>query len=127
MTTSARKKRQTDSGAANGLADVAALNGAMLSAFAKASQAYVDGLVAMNEEMMSFANDRMHRNAELGERLTKCGTWGDVLSLQQDWSRAAMEAYSAETAKLTELATKVQSESWAPLAERAAAATTQER
>ena len=103
----------------NQLEQMAAMNGAAMGAFTEACQAYVQGVALLNGELAEFMNTRLRRDAELGEALAGCKDLNDVVDLQQGWYQAAAAEYQAETGRLMEMATKVATESWAPVYQRA--------
>ena len=104
------------------LEQLAALNGAAMGAFTDACQAYVKGVFLFNEELTGFMNTRLQHDAELGRSLADCNDWNEVVKLQQSWVQEAAAEYQAESGKLAQIASKMASESWAPIQQRANAA-----
>jgi len=86
--------------------EVAAFNGDLFSAYAKASQAFLESTVALNQEVMRFVNERLQANAQALQDLPNCTSWEDAVAVQSELARSAADAYSAEVPKLTEHAAK---------------------
>jgi hypothetical protein len=101
------------------LQQVAAANGAAMEIFAQACQAYAAGVAALNGELMGFVTARIGRDVKLGQALSSCQNWSDVVELQQQWAQQATEEYLAEAGRITDLASKLVKESWDPVYDRA--------
>lgn len=97
----------------------AGVNNLSMEAFSEASRAYVNGMAAVNGEVFRFLSQRMRRDMETGQSMARCDDWSKAAALQQDWVRAAMEDYMAESSRLMELTSKATMESWKPLYEGA--------
>ena len=97
----------------------AGVNNFSMDAFGEASRAYVNGMAAVNGEVFRFLSQRLRRDVETGQTMARCDDWSKAASLQQDWARAAMEDYMAESSRLMELTSKATMESWQPLYEGA--------
>lgn len=104
---------------------VAAFNGTAMEVFAQACRSYAKGVATLNDELMSFVNARLSRDVELSRALSQCSNWSDAASLQQEWAQRATREYLIEAGRLTELASKVATESWEPVYERANEALTE--
>ena len=109
----------TQTQASDQLEFMGAFSGTAFEVFSQACLAYASCAAQLNGELMGFANTRMNRDVELSHALSKCDSWPNAVGLQQDWAQQAMQEYMAEASKLVELASKVASESWAPVYERA--------
>jgi len=96
--------------------------GATLNDVANASQAYVDGIAAVNQEIANFLQTRLQHDIALGESLARCRTLADASKAQSDWLRQAHDDYSAETQKLFELGSRLMSGRWTPAADAGKAA-----
>ena len=94
------------------MATLAAFNGAAIGMISKACEAYMNGFAEVNAEAMNFMSARLRQDAELGQALAECRDWNAMTSLQQNWSRKAMEDYAAETRKLMELNSRVMTDGW---------------
>lgn len=115
-----RSKTQTvQASARDALDPVAAVNGAAAQAFVRTCQAYTNGATTMNAEMMSFMNQRLNRDIEFTQSMSKCENWAGVVDVQQKWARQATEEYFAEASKLVQLAAKLTEESLEPVYEQA--------
>ena len=101
------------------LQQAAAANGAALELFAQACQAYAAGIAALNGELMGFVTARIDRDVKLGQALSQCQNWSDVVGLQQQWAQQATQEYLTEAGRVTDLASKLVKESWEPLYDRA--------
>lgn len=107
------------------LQQVAAANGAAMEIFAQACQAYATGVAALNGELMGFVTARINRDVALGQALSSCQNWSDVVDLQQQWAQQATQEYLAEAGRITDLASKVVKENWEPVYDRANQAMTE--
>ena len=96
-------------------APFAAWQGGAMDAMARAGQAYVEGVVELNQELAGFVQARWKRDLELGESLARCRDLSDFTDVQRAWLEEATEQYAAETRKLVELGTKLASMSWDPV------------
>lgn len=100
-------------------AEAAKWPGATLNDVANASQAYMSGIAAVNQEIASFLQTRLQHDIALGESLARCRTLADASKAQSDWLRQAHDDYSAESQKLFELGSRLMSGSWMPAADAA--------
>lgn len=101
------------------LQQIAATNGAAMEIFGQACQTYATGVAALNGELMGFVTARINRDVALGQALSCCQNWSDVVNLQQQWAQQATQEYLAEAGRITDLASKVLKESWEPVYDRA--------
>lgn len=85
------------------LSELANLQGAALNAATQATQSYMSGIAAVNQEIANFIQTRLRRDVELGESLARCRTWSESTKAQSDWLKQATEDYSTEVQKLFEL------------------------
>jgi hypothetical protein len=92
-----------------------AAGGAAADAMIQCTQACLDGLTQINGEVFGFVNDRLRRDADLGQSLARCGNWAEAASLQQDWARRTMQDYFAESSKLLRLMSKATLDSLEPV------------
>ena len=98
---------------------MAVANGAAMEIFVQACQAYATGVATLNGELMGFVTARLNRDVELSRALCRCANWSDAIDLQQDWAQQATQEYLAEAGRITDLASRVVTESWQPVYERA--------
>ncbi len=99
--------------------EIAAFNGDLFSAYAKASQAFLESTVALNQEVMRFVNGRLQAHAQALRDLPDCTSWEDAVAVHSDLARSAADVYSAEVPKLTEQAAKNCTALYEPLFETA--------
>ena len=90
-------------------APFAAWQGGAMDAMVQAGQAYVEGVVELNQELAGFVQTRWKRDLELGESLARCRDLSDFTNVQRAWLEETTEQYAAETQKLVELGTKLAS------------------
>ena len=113
MTTRSTKATESLHESANQpMATLGAFNGTAIGLVSKACEAYMNGFAEVNAEAMNFMSARLRQDAELGRALAECKDWNAMTSLQQDWSRRAVEDYVAETRKLMELNSQMMTNSW---------------
>ena len=96
-----------------------AFGGVAAETFVRTCQACTDGATALNAEMMSFMNNRLSRDIEFTQAMSKCENWAGIVNVQQTWARQATEEYFAEANKLVQLAARLTEESWEPVYEQA--------
>jgi hypothetical protein len=82
--------------------EMPAFNGDLFSAYAQASQAFFESAMALNQEIMGFANKRLQANAQRVQDLSKCACWEEAVAVQSDFAQLAATAYLAEIPTLTE-------------------------
>jgi hypothetical protein len=61
---------------------------------------------AWNGELLRFASDRFHQDAELGFALTKCRSWTEAAELQRRWAVKTTQDWLDEGARLLRVATR---------------------
>ena len=113
------KTQTTQSSAREALDPIAAFNGAAAETFVRTCRAYTNGATTMNTELMSFMNNRLSRDIEFTQAMSKCENWAGVVDVQQKWARQATEEYFTEASRLVQLAVKLTEESWGPVYEQA--------
>jgi hypothetical protein len=101
------------------LQQMAAANSAAMEIFAQACQAYAAGVAELNGELMGFVTARIDRDVKLGQALSSCQNWSDVVDLQQQWAQQATQEYLTEAGRVTDLASRLVKESWEPVYDRA--------
>ncbi len=120
MPRNTKSKTQTTQGSAREALDpIAAFNGAAAETFVRTCQAYTNGATTMNAEMMSFMNNRLNRDIEFTQAMSKCENWAGVVNVQQKWARQATEEYFTEASRFVQLAAKLTEERWEPVYEQA--------
>jgi hypothetical protein len=108
------------------LSQLSALTGSMANTFARASQAYLQGITSLNSEVADFVAERWRCDLNLSQSIAHCENWAQVASLQQDWIRRAAQDYLGEVTKLMQLASTSAFSAWNPLASQAPSHTTQQ-
>jgi hypothetical protein len=102
---------------------LASPNSLLSDAVVKSTGACLDGMSALNGEVVEFVNERVRRDIDLGQSLARCSNWAEACSLQQDWARQAMQDYIGETTKLFQLASKLTMASMDPVLRTASSMT----
>ena len=114
----ASESKKNSTGKATSLAGVESLtvlNQSFAQAITEASRAYIEGIVALQEEILGFANTRLRDNEESRDALLSCNDLSEALRIQQAWARKVSERYICEAQKLVEMASETSSNSWSPL------------
>jgi hypothetical protein len=94
------------------------LAAANLEAFAGATQAWLRGLSAINQEMVRFADSRMQAVNATANSVAEANGAGAVTDASCDFARRAAEQYFTETAKVMNMVTGIAHDSWVPLQSR---------
>lgn len=68
-----------------------------------ASQALLDACQSINTEMLAFWQSRLKDGLATSARLLECTSTDDVLELQLDYAKAALQAHLDQSARLTRL------------------------
>lgn len=76
---------------------------AMMDAFVKSTEAYVDWLSVWNREVSNFLTRRLQRQRDFARKACACKDGADLVECQREWSMAAQQDYADEFRKLTEL------------------------
>jgi hypothetical protein len=79
-----------------------------------AAQAYASALSEMGNEIARFVAMRVECDCGAGRAMAECRKPSDITALQQNWWRQAMEDYSAEAAKLAQVAMRTTAQGWLP-------------
>jgi hypothetical protein len=95
---------------------------AQMEALTKATNVLVEGLTAINREVVDFSDRRTRAMVDGTQAAPKNGDWTEVLNFQIDYAGHATQAYMEEATKLFELGVKVSQESWSPLQQSMATA-----
>lgn len=101
------------------MSSMLSMNTDFIEALSAAGRSYFEGVTAFNEELMSFANERLAEVSKTRDTLMQCRDVNDVLRVQQDWLRTASERYFGEATRLVDLGTKTMMSAVSPLMERA--------
>ena len=109
--------KATNDGAAggNGAAGTQGMpNGEALAAMMRANQVLLEGMTAMQREIMEFGSARLRQDLETQEELKNCKDLQEAFRMQAEFAQKAMQQYAEEMSKLVELSTKIGRECWAP-------------
>src|SRR5918992_1099046 len=89
--------------AATAVQDRAADYTSELNAFMSAGQALLDGSQAIHAEMLAFWQSRLKDGLATGQRLLESGSPQSALEIQLDYAKAALQAYTDQSAKIAGL------------------------
>lgn len=118
MTTTTRKRVPgNEPSVPNPWTMMANCNGPAMAAYLEASRAFTNGLMTLNNEILSFATKRWGHDKDLSQTLTGCDNWAKASAVQQDWTQQAMKDYVDEASRLMDMASKMTQEAWHPLYE----------
>lgn len=90
-------------------------NNEAVEALVKANEVMLEGMAAMQREILEFGNSRLRQDLETQGALSQCKDFDDLFRLQVEFAQKAMQQYSEEAAKLLDLSTKVGQDCWVPL------------
>jgi hypothetical protein len=89
-------------------------NGEALAAMMQANQVLLEGMTAMQREIMEFGNARLRQDLASQEELSNCKDIQEAFRMQAEFAQKAMQQYAEEMSKLVELSSKIGRECWAP-------------
>ena len=89
-----------------------------LEAFVQANEAIMNGMAALNSEMLSFANTRLGENIERSESLMSCNDAEEAFRIQWDFFQSATQQYLDQTNNMLAVMAKMTGGFWAPVEER---------
>jgi phasin family protein len=89
-----------------------------LAAVMKSSEAVLQGMTSLGNEVVSFAGKRIEENMATSQDLTQCRDVEQAFRLQCDFARKATEQYLEEARKMMDLASSMARESFTPFEER---------
>lgn len=96
--------RQTFPAQSDPFASLAALQGPLMQGAERGSALCARSLLAWQQEMMGFAARRLRENGEAGAALLRCRTPAEVVTVQHDWLRTALDSYAEEGDRLLAVA-----------------------
>ena len=102
-------------------AEAAELAKASVAALIASGQAMLSGGQAMHGALLAFMQSRAKESLAASQRLAECGSPQDVLAIQLDFTREALQAYADQFARLSGLAAEALNASVRPLHGRAVA------
>lgn len=109
--------KSTNGGAAggNGAASVQGMpNGEALAAMMRANQVLLEGMTAMQREIMEFGSARLRQDLETQEELSHCKDLQEAFRMQAEFAQKTMQQYAEEMSKLAQLSAKIGCDCWAP-------------
>ena len=88
-----------------------------LEAFVQANEMIMNGMAALNSEMLAFGNTRLRENLERSESLVGCKNAEEAFRIQCDFAQSATQRYLDQSNNLLTLLAKMTEDFWAPLQE----------
>ncbi len=88
-----------------------------LEAFVQANEMIMNGMAALNSEMLAFGNTRLRENLERSESLVGCKNAEEAFRTQFDFAQSATQQYLDQTNNLLTILAKMTEDFWAPLQE----------
>ena len=101
-----------------GYDDLAATMRGNVGGVLASSHALMNGLQAVNAELLGFIQGRLRHGMTYGQALAGCGSFQEALELQAGYARDAARAYVEELGRIGELTGRVMNDCWAPLRRR---------
>lgn len=95
--------------------DAAKLGKNQVEAFVSAGNVAAKGFESINAEVMAFTKNQIEDQISATKAMMGAKTLQELIELQNDFAKSAFEAYTAHTTKLSEVATKVAQETFAPI------------
>lgn len=92
-----------------------AMASANMNAFMSTTEVWLRGLSMINEELVQFADARMHAVNEAARGIAEADGVDRVTDVSFDYARNAAGEYFAETAKLVNLTADLARDSWMPV------------
>ncbi len=106
----------------NGYDELAGLGKGNFDALVQSNNVVAKGIEAIGKEVMAFAQRSVEENMAQARALIGARDLQEFVDLQNDFAKQRLEETLAETARLTELSTKVANEAIEPLQKRVDAA-----
>lgn len=100
---------------AKGVDDAAKLSKDQVEAYVSASNVATKGLETINAEVMAFTKTQVEDQISAAKAMMGAKTLQELIELQNGYAKSAFEAYTAHTTKLSEVATKVAQDAFAPI------------
>ena len=89
-----------------------------VEAFVEANEAIMNGMAALNSEMLAFGNKRLSENIERSGSLMSCNDAEEAFRIQWDFLQSATQQYLDQTNDLLAIMAKMTGDFWAPVQER---------
>lgn len=96
---------------------------ANFAACVASGQAMITGWQSLNAELLAFMQSRVKGGLETGRRIAGCTSPENVIEIQMEYGRSAVQAYVDESRRVGELFGKVVADTIEPLRGRATATT----
>lgn len=100
---------------AKGVDDAAKLSKDQVEAYVSAGNVASKGLETINAEVMAFTKTQVEDQISAAKAMMGAKTLQELIELQNGYAKSAFEAYTAHTTKLSEVATKVAQDAFAPI------------
>lgn len=100
---------------AKGVDDAAKLSKDQVEAYVTAGNVASKGLETINAEVMAFTKTQVEDQISAAKAMMSAKTLQELIELQNGYAKSAFEAYTAHTTKLSEVATKVAQDAFAPI------------
>jgi phasin family protein len=95
--------------------DAAKLGKDQVEAYVTAGNVASKGFESINAEVMSFTKTQVEDQISAAKAMMGAKTLQEFIELQSGYAKSAFEAYTAHTTKLSEVATKVAQDAFAPI------------
>ena len=112
------KRKERDKGKVNAFVAVEALsdlNKQFAKALTQASRTYLQGIVAMQEELLGIASGQIKDLEKARESLPSATYPNKAIRIQETWARKVSEQYIYEAERLVQFASRTSSNSWSPI------------
>jgi hypothetical protein len=86
-----------------------------LKAFVEANEAIMNGMAALNAEMLAFGNKRFCENLDRSESLVGCNDAEQAFRVQCEFFQSATQQYLDQTGNVLAIMAKITADFWAPL------------
>ncbi|MBS4046254.1 MAG: phasin family protein [Alphaproteobacteria bacterium] len=100
---------------AKGVDDAAKLGKDQVEAYVTAGNVASKGFESINAEVMAFTKTQVEDQISAAKAMMGAKTLQEFIELQSGFAKSAFEAYTAHTTKLSEVATKVAQDAFAPI------------
>jgi len=87
--------------------EMARRSAAGLEAFSQASASTTQALQDLSREWLALAQDRMQRNMQLMETLSRCRSLPELFALQGDWASANLQLSLEGVRRIAEVSTRL--------------------
>jgi phasin family protein len=95
--------------------DAAKMGKDQVEACVTAGNLATKGMETINAEVMAFTKTQIEDQISAAKAMMGAKTLQELIELQNGYAKSAFEAYTAHTTKLSEVATKVAQEAFAPI------------